>query len=152
MDAVEGLSAAAVEEILKDVFSTMINLPLETAPGAPPVAQPSATAIIGLIGKPGKLVVLRACERLACRIAGGMLMAEYAAWSDEVRDAFSELANMTAGNIKAKCFTGDGFSLSLPTVIFGGDYTMSSARMRTVLEMSLASGGGILRVTVAEEI
>jgi CheY-specific phosphatase CheX len=152
MDAVNELSEHAVGEILKDIFSTMINLPLEPALGVPPPAQPSATAIIGLIGKPGKLVILRAGEGLACAIAGGMLMAEYAAWGDEVRDAFSELANMTAGNIKARCFADSGFSLSLPTVIFGGDYTMSSTRMRTVLEMSMAGTAGILRVKVAEEI
>ena len=97
-------------------------------------------------------MLLRVGEALACRIAGGMLMAEYAAWGDEVRDAFSELANITAGNIKARCFSENGFSLSLPTVIFGGDYTMSSTRMKKVLELSLASGGGILSVTVAEEI
>jgi len=152
MDAVKELSEEAVGEILKDVFSTMVNLPLELVPLQPPVTQPSATAIIGIIGKPGKLVVLRACEELACAIAGGMLMAEYSAWGDDVRDAFSELANMTAGNIKAKCFTESGFSLSLPTVIFGGDYKMSSARLRTVLELSMGSGGGILQVSVAEEI
>ena len=152
MEAVTGLSEEAVGEILKDVFSTMINLPLEAAAMLPAVTQPSATAIIGLIGKPGKLVILRAGETLARAIAGGMLMAEYPAWCDEVRDAFSELANMAAGNIKAKCFPESGFSLSLPTVIFGGDYTMSSTRLRTVLETAMASGGGILRITVAEEI
>ena len=146
------MSEQAVGGILKEIFSTMINLPLEPALGVPPATHPSATAIIGLIGKPGKLVVLRAGEGLACAIAGGMLMADYPAWSDEVRDAFSELANMTAGNIKAKCFPDSGFSLSLPTVLFGGDYTVSSARMRTVLEMSMAGTAGILRVKVAEEI
>jgi len=150
MDAVKELSAEAVAEILKEVFSSMVNLPLE-AGGGPAATGASATAIVGLIGKPGKLVILRAGEALACRIAGGLLMAEYAAWGDEVRDAFSELANMAAGNIKAKCFCESGFSLSLPTVIFGGDYKMSANRLRTLTEVSMCSGGALLRVTVAEE-
>lgn len=146
------MSEQAVGEILKEVFSAMINMPLERAYGVPPPPHPSATAIVGIIGKPGKMIVLCAGEGLACAIAARMLGYEYAAWSDEVRDAFSELANMTAWNIKAKYFPDGGFSFSLPTVLFGGDYSVSFSRMRTVLEMSMAGTSGVLRVKVSEEI
>jgi CheY-specific phosphatase CheX len=152
MEIMNELSAEAVGGILREVFSSMVNLPLEPGARVPGGTTASVTAIVGLIGKPGKLVILRAGEALACRIAGGMLMSEYPAWSDEVRDAFSELANMTAGNIKAKCFPESGFSLSLPTVLFGADYRVSSVRMNTVLETYAESGGGEIRVTVAEEV
>lgn len=146
------LTAAAVADILKDVFASMVNLPLADAPEGAAVAGQAATAIVGLIGKPGRIAVLKAGERLARGMAGGMLMADYPAWNDEVRDAFAEIANMTAGNIKARCFADLGLSLSLPTVLFGSDYSMSSARLRPVAEYRGASGGEIIQVTVAEEI
>lgn len=154
MTTANALSEAAVAAILKEVFSAMVNLPLET-PAEAALAEgdaPAATAIVGLIGKPGRMVLLRADGALACRVAGGMLAAEYPAWCDEVRDAFSELANMVAGNIKAACFAEAGYSLSLPTVIYGSRYVMSSSRLRKVLEFRASSGRGEISVTVAEEV
>lgn len=156
MTTANALSEAAVASILKEVFASMVNLPLD-ARAAPPEAgapadAPAATAIVGLIGKPGRMVLLRADGELACRVAGGMLMAEYPAWCDEVRDAFSELANMVAGNIKAGCFAEGGYSLSLPTVIYGSRYVMSSSRLRRILEFRASSGRGEISVTVAEEV
>ncbi len=149
MEVSEGLSAGGVLAILKDIFGSS-GLALEAcAPGE--IAGPSATAIVGITGKPGKLVVIKAGERLALAVAGAMLMSEYAAWNDEVRDAFSELANMAAGNIKARCFAEQGLSLSLPTVIYGGDYHMSPSRMRTLADLHFESGGERLRLSVAEE-
>lgn len=148
MEGAEGLPAA-VPAILKDIFGSS---GLDVAPCAPAeITGPSATAIVGIIGKPGKLVVIKAGEKLALALAGAMLMSEYAAWNDEVRDAFSELANMAAGNIKARCFPEQGFKLSLPTVIYGGDYRMSPARMRTLAELAFESCGEKLLLRVAEE-
>ena len=146
------LSGEVVAGIVGEVVSSMAALEALGEAAVPACEGPSATAIVGIIGKPGRMVVIKLAEKTACALAGGMLMSEYAAWNDEVRDAVSEVANMTAGNIKARCFGEQGLSLSLPTVIFGGNYSLSPTRLKVVLDLGVATSGGALRVSVAEEI
>jgi chemotaxis protein CheX len=64
----------------------------------------------------------------ACKISSQLLMAEYSAVDEEVLDAVAEVTNMVVGNVKTLLEEILGpLGLSIPTVIFGRNFTSRSA-------------------------
>jgi len=79
------------------------------------------SGVIGLSGKAAGTVVINLSEEVALKAASAMLMMEVTALDDDVIDAVGELANMVAGQAKAKLEEYD-LSVSLPNVITGDDH------------------------------
>lgn len=124
---------ARVRAATRDVFSTMLNLPLEEREPFQEVAQDPAEsydgveAMVGIAGSWTGTGRICCSSMVACKLAGAMLMSEYQALNEEVLDAMAEIANMIFGNVKTHLEEQLGpLGLSLPTVIFGRNYRTRS--------------------------
>jgi chemotaxis protein CheX len=124
--------AAAVRSATGEVFSTMLQLPLD--PG-PPREEPEESesfdgvvALVGIAGSWSGSGRIACSPHFACRVAGALLMQPYASVDEEVLDAVAEVANMIIGNVKTIFEERLGpLGLSVPTVIFGRNYRTHSA-------------------------
>lgn len=113
-------------EAVDNVFRTMLETPTtrksvrmssENGTGV------CLTAIIGITGEVGGVVVLRFPPSTALGAAGKMLGATLTdSAAPEVTDAIAELANMVGGSAKAKFEHDPPLQLGLPTVVHGSNY------------------------------
>ena len=115
----------------QDVFSTMLGM--EIKPGEAYVERnPSAStdgvvSLIGLAGSWSGTGSIACSAELACKICSQLLMAEFPAVNPEVLDALAEVTNMIIGNFKTVVEERLGpMGLSIPTVIFGKNFTTRS--------------------------
>ncbi len=146
------LTVEDMSKIIKDIFTSMVDMEIHDgrARNVSGKAGPRVTAVVGISGPRRFAVVLETSEALACRIASRMTGGEFSSWASPVEDAFAEVANMTAGNLKTslKC---PGLSISLPTVIHGFEFYWSAPRMRILQEAYFYCQDEELRVCVGDE-
>jgi chemotaxis protein CheX len=114
-----------------EVFSTMLGMNIEL--GTPRVEQSAPTisdgvmALIGLAGSWTGSGTITCTSTFACRICAQMLMMEAPSVNEDVLDAVGELTNMIIGNVKTLVEERIGpLGLSIPTVIFGRNFTSRS--------------------------
>ncbi|MGD8440701.1 MAG: chemotaxis protein CheX [Holophagae bacterium] len=141
---------AAMREIVRTVWSTQLGLDLDPDPDRPiPIAGPSMTAAVHITGDFLGGVRLAAGLPLVRRAAAIMFARpEDRITADDARDTLGELANIVAGNIKALI---DGTSsISLPTIVDGSDYTVSTVDLRASEELGFTLDREPLTVTVFE--
>jgi chemotaxis protein CheX len=125
---------SAVKSSVQEVFSTMLNLPLAASAAREEEDEPTnfdgVVALVGIGGSwtgSGRIICT---PRLACRLAGALLMAPYEAVDEDVLDAIGELANMIIGSVKTIFEDKLGLlGLSVPTVIYGHNYRTRSSRV-----------------------
>lgn len=122
---------AAICGATADVCATMLGI--EMTPGAAYVEGSAASAldgVVALIGLAGNWVgtgSLCCSAEFACRICAQLLMTEAASVNEEVLDAVGEVTNMIIGNVKTVIEEILGpLGLSIPTVIFGHNFTTRS--------------------------
>lgn len=121
--------ADSVVKVAKEIFQTMVTIPLE-AGSAHEESNSNIpfdlTGIIGLSGKnPGALGV-RFPKRLAAKVAEKMLGTPVSETSLETRDVVGELTNMIAGGLKNELDKVNfHFEISIPTVIAGDQHTFT---------------------------
>jgi chemotaxis protein CheX len=114
-----------IRSSIQEVFEIMLGS--QTGPGVNygPGGNANITAMVGLAGELQGMMSVRCTSVAACRMAGAMLGMEITECDSDVRDALGEVCNMVAGNFKAKIpGVGVSCSLSVPTVITGGDYSL----------------------------
>lgn len=113
-----------VNQIVENVFQTMMGLEVHQTDTAPfPPAGELITAAISLAGTWKGAVLVECGLKEAFLFTSLMIGVEQpTALNDDVRDALGELANMVGGNLKSVLPGGVG--LSLPTVVWGQDYSM----------------------------
>ena len=126
---------SAVKSATRDVFSTMLNLPLEVGGALEEASEPdSFDGVVALVGIGGSWTGsgrISCSPRFACRLAGALLTASYHAVNEDVLDAVGETANMIIGNVKTIFEERLGLlGLSVPTVIFGRNYRTRSSGVR----------------------
>lgn len=114
-------------DAVNTVFATMLSLEpqrktLKVSPTEAP--GPQITSIIGISGQVHGVVALRFLPETALSIAGQLLGGEQTDVNGEVVDAIAELANMVAGNAKAKFEFDPPLQLGLPTVVEGNGYRL----------------------------
>ena len=138
---------AIVRSSTHEVFSTMLNLPLEDQeayqkPEAdPPGALDGVEALVGIAGSWSGSGRICCSSGFACRLASALLMAEYPALNDDVLDAMAEIANMVIGNVKTSFEEKLGpLGLSIPTVIFGRNYRTRSVGVPSWVVVPFGSG------------
>jgi chemotaxis protein CheX len=137
----------AIRTATTEVFATMLDsqvIPLE------PYQEKRATApvdgVVSLIGLAGTWIgtgSLSCSPALACGVSAKLLTAEFDSVNDEVLDAVAEVTNMIIGNVKTILEGELGpMALSIPTVVFGRNFTARSAGSEqwTVVPFSLPEG------------
>jgi chemotaxis protein CheX len=124
--------ASAVRTAAHELFSTMLQLPLQEGVSYDETAEPESldgvVALVGIAGSWTGTGRIECSPRFACRLAGAMLMQPYEAVNEDVLDAVAEVSNMIIGNVKNIFEDKLGpLALSVPTVIFGRNYRTHSS-------------------------
>lgn len=122
--------AGYVIDATKEVFDTMVMMPLEDSyPLKEPVTtfHCSVTGMVGLAGTYTGILSIHCPKTLALKVTSNMLGLEVDEVDDDVNDALGEIANMLGGYVKQILSKGGlDINLSIPTVIAGEDYTVNS--------------------------
>lgn len=145
--ALDGLSSGELGELvtsdIKEVFSTMVGM--ENLLQVPVQADRATrfkncvTAMVGLAGTYNGVVSLHAPQNLAQAFTSGMLGLETAE-PDDVHDALGEIANMIAGSFKHHLSSsGAEIRISIPSVMTGKEYTVSSGRPEETLMLGFSA-------------
>lgn len=109
-----------------NVFSTMLNSPLERLRlSLKTTSTPSqeVSGVIGLSGKVSGSVVFSLSRSVAFAAVKQMLDIEVSELNSEVVDAIGELTNMIAGGAKAS-FPNEKLSIGLPNIIVGRNHAV----------------------------
>lgn len=131
------LECAALEvfELMAGVRLTVDPAPCETQHG-------EETAMVGMAGALCGMMTLRCSRALSVRLASCMLGGDGASSASTARDALGELCNMIAGNFKGKISQlADQCMLSVPTVITGENYSLSTVDPSDGITITLLLGG-----------
>ena len=123
----------AVLSATQEVFSTMLNLPLEPVESREEASDPARfDGVVALVGVAGDWMGtgrISCSARFACQVAGALMMGPpYESVNEEVLDGIAEVSNMIIGNVKTFLEERLGsMALSIPTVVFGRNYITRSA-------------------------
>jgi len=135
----------AVSKAAREVFETMLMLPLEVEPSLmrnhiEPETFHGVVALVGVAGSWTGTGHISCSPPFAQKLAGALLMSEYNAVNEEVLDAVAEVANMIIGNVKTIFEERLGpLGLTVPTVIFGRNYQTRSAGVKDWVLVRLRS-------------
>ncbi len=114
----------------QEVFETMIMsevTPLSPMPVLVSNFTDSVSGIVGFAGSSTGMLAIHAPEEVAMGITCRFLGLAVDSCDDDVTDAFGELANMLAGNIKMELdSSGKDITLSVPSYVCGADYHIES--------------------------
>ena len=138
-------------QIVNDIWTSMLGFPVK-ARGEPVALNGSRhlSASVQISGGWDGTVLVSCAEELARKVAASMFDTEEALTSDdEIRDALGEVANMTAGNVKA--LVESYCRLSLPMVAEGRELAISIPGSRVVAEASFDCDDKPLTVEVYEK-
>jgi chemotaxis protein CheX len=136
----------AISKASREVFETMLCLPLEIDPSmTQTVIEPETfhgvVALVGVAGSWTGTGHMSCSPKFAQQLAGALLMAEYDAVNEDVLDAVAEVANMIIGNVKNIFEERLGpLGLTVPTVIYGRNYHTRSAGIKNWVLVRLHSG------------
>jgi len=139
-----------IRSVVRTVWSTQLDLDVVDVAGPPPPpTSPTITAAIHIHGDFHGVIRLE-CSRVLIRRAAAVMFAtrEEALSLDDERDVVGELTNVVAGNIKA-LIPGSN-SISLPTIIEGSDYRVSTLNIESSDDFGFALDGEAMIVTVVE--
>ena len=138
-----------LETATREVFEIMLGTQLNDMADVEPPLATDLTAMVGLAGQLCGVLSIRGDARTASRMASKMLGVETDRLDENVRDAIGEICNMVAGNFKSKiAHLANGCSLSVPTVIIGGDYRFYPLANSDHTEVSLGFEGAPIWVTL----
>src|SRR5215475_3890426 len=132
-----------------EVFEMMANVRLTLNPAPTDAPSGGQTAMVGMAGALCGMTTIRCTRATAVKLAALMLGEEAVSNPSTARDALGELCNMVAGNFKAKISgLADGCMLSVPTVITGEDYSMSTVEPSEGITLSLLYDGELVWVSL----
>ena len=132
----------------REVFDIMVGTSLTMPTGPLPPLVPDFAAMVGIAGSLCGLVSVRTTTECARRIAAKMLGDDVGA-AAAAQDAFGEVCNMIAGSFKGRISgLADACALSVPTVIFGRDFTLFSLARGEHHEVTFEFEGNLLSVSL----
>jgi chemotaxis protein CheX len=125
------IMVAALVEVTKDIFSTMVDKTVEF--GQPTYTGPQPTAnVVATVGFAGTLsgyVSLCVSKEAAFEIAQALLGSSAEEAHEHVRDAAGEMANMIAGSVRTHMTEkGETLGISTPIVTVGTDFSTAALR------------------------
>ena len=136
-----------------DVFSTMLGMELE--PQAPrqdpdfPTINDGVMALVGMAGSWTGAGIISCTAAFACKLCNQFIGTAAEAVDEEVLDAVGEVANMIIGNFKTSVEEHIGaLGLSVPTVIYGRNFTSRSIGGNSWTVLPFHSGDEVLEVRV----
>nr|WP_320116681.1 chemotaxis protein CheX [uncultured Desulfuromonas sp.] len=110
----------------REVFETMIMLEVTPQPAMPVLVSNFTDSVSGMVGLAGGckgMIAIHAPDDVAMDITTRFLGLDVDEVNEDVTDAFGELANMLAGNVKMFLDeSGKDITLSVPSYVFGADY------------------------------
>lgn len=136
----------AISKASREVFETMLNLPIETEPSVTrnviePETFHGVVALVGVAGSWTGTGHISCSPQFAQQLAGALLMTPYDAVNEDVLDAVAEVANMIIGNVKTYFEETLGpLGLTVPTVIYGRNYHTRSVGVKDWVLVRLHSG------------
>lgn len=142
------VSAAQIEDIVKMIWSTLLDVPIEKGGAPGPSDASTVTCVVSVDGAWHGAILLRCPLALATLVTTAMLQGDDEPTFDEVSDALGELTNMVAGNVKA--LLPQPSAISLPTVALGSHYEISVVGARTVATVALVSESYPLVVSIVQ--
>jgi chemotaxis protein CheX len=136
-----------------DVFSTMLGLEVELGPSRTETSGPTVgDGVLAVVGVGGPLtgagwfLCSATCARELC---SRLLMTEVKAVDEEVLDAIGEITNMIVGSFKTALEERVGpLGLSIPTVIYGRNFTSRSVAQEAWTVQPLSCMGEALEIRV----
>jgi chemotaxis protein CheX len=140
-----------IRTVVRSVWSTQLGLAISDLPNPPDVRSTGAThtAVIHISGDFRGVVRLQASLAMVRRAAAVMFdTPEDRLDRDDERDVIGELANVVAGNLKA--LLAGSSNLSLPTIVEGSDYRISTLAIASSRQCSFSLDGEWLTVTMVE--
>jgi len=133
----------------REVFEIMVGTSLTQPTEPPPLFVPDFAAMVGIAGSLCGLVSVRTTGECARRIAAKMLGDDEVGVAEAAQDAFGEVCNMIAGSFKGRISgLADACALSVPTVIFGRDFTLFSLARGEHYEVTFEFEGKLLSVSL----
>ena len=115
---------ASLQKATHEVVSTMLNYQPVIVPCDMSVLVPGVSAIVGFGGKVSGALALHIGPESACTLASCLLGMSFGEVDEIVADAMGEIVNMLAGGLKKyACQTEELFKISIPSIIFGHDYS-----------------------------
>ena len=130
----------------REIFSSMIMLdvtagePYERKPGT---LDNSLSGIIGLAGKFKGMLAIHLPNQTAMAITTAFLGMDVEEINEDVCDAIGELANMVAGDLKTALDPkGSDIQLSIPSAIYGEEYTIDCLTDATNITVPFEIEGG----------
>jgi chemotaxis protein CheX len=114
-----------------EVFTTMLGMEIEAEPArleqSDPAVKDGVLAFVGIVGEWAGTGVISCTAGFSRQICTAFLLTEPSSVDDDVLDAVAEVANMIIGNFKTMIEGHLGpLGLSIPTVIYGRNYTSRS--------------------------
>jgi chemotaxis protein CheX len=136
-----------------EVFSTMLDMEVSPKPEhldqTPPMISDGVMALVGLAGTYTGAGVITCNAKFAIQVCNHLLMAEETSVNEDVLDAMGELANMVVGNFKTMIENDVGpIGLSIPTVIYGRNFTSRSVGNNDWVVLPFEYGGDILEIRI----
>jgi len=143
----------AICDSTREVFSTMLGMEIEAGESYCQQSVPGANAgVVSLIGLGGDWVgsgSFSCSPEFARHISSALLMTEFAYVDEEVLDAVAEVTNMIIGNVKNSLEKDLGpMGLSIPTVIFGRNFTTRSVGNSDWIVVPFHSGNEQMKVQI----
>jgi len=137
-------------ESVKHLFKTMLETDLTLS--KPKISQDDvhadASSVIGFSGDAVGCVVICFPITTAIRVASAFAGIEMTKDHEDFSDALGEIANIVAGQAKAK-LEGFNINISLPSVIIGKEHTILRSKQRPRLAFACDSPHGRFTVEVA---
>lgn len=138
-----------LDETVQMIWSTMFGLPLTRQSEATTLSDgPLVTGFVILEGAFDGAVLVRCPQSLAQQLTSLMFGDDNPGQSD-IRDAIGELANMTAGNIKA--VLPHPSRIGLPVVAFGQDYHLQVLGTETAGTVTYECLGELMSMTLVRQ-
>ena len=136
-----------------EVFSTMLGMELIARPEhldqIPPMIADGVMALVGLAGTWVGTGVITCGAKFAIEVCNHLLMAEETSVNEDVLDAMGEMANMIIGNFKTLAENHVGpLGLSIPTVIYGRNFTSRSIGNNSWVVLPFESGGYVMEIRI----
>jgi chemotaxis protein CheX len=140
---------AETQQIVQDVFSSMLRMDVEQVAASEPPHGPVITAAVHFVGSwKGALRIECTPDQIFEYTKRLLGIERPIAVNEDVCDAFGELANMIGGNLKA--VLPPVVQLSMPSVVRGEDYAMRICKAVTACRLAFDSELGVFWVTLVE--
>jgi chemotaxis protein CheX len=135
---IQGLELC-LEKAINEIATTMLNCSSEIIPyESVEIVPPGLSAIVGFGGKISGFIAINLSPSSACTLAANMLGMEIREMDDIVADAMGEIVNMLAGGMKKNaCEYEDLFKISIPTIVYGSDYSTHAPKNSQRLFMGI---------------